>query len=384
MRECCYDSDKWNVLIIDDEVDVLSVTKFALFNFKYMGRKLNLINATSKAEAIEKLKENRNIAVAFIDIIMEESDSGLKLVEYIREELNDYKMRLIIRTGQPGEYPEREVIERYEINDYKSKDELTENELYCTMTTALRAYCDLLMLEYYKDLEHKLIQDSKMVSMGEMVGMIAHQWQQPLNIISFITSEMELLYENNKLDKFDYERYISQVFRQVKYMSQTVTDFREFLKPAKDNSSFSVKKSIESIFNILNVILRDGFIKYSIKGLDDYFINGIESEFKQAIINIITNSKDVINSKNIKDGFIEIDIEKRDELIISIRDNGGGVKEELLPDKLFENYVTTKGEKGNGIGLYITKYIIEKKFHGSISCQNLERGAEFIIRVPNV
>ncbi len=385
MRDCCYTPDKWDVLIVDNEIDILNVTKFALFNFKYMDKKLNLINASSKAEAMEKLKANPNISVAFIDIIMEENDSGLKLVEYIRKELNNYKIRLVIRTGQPGDYPERKVIEKYEINDYKSKDELTEDELFCTMTTAIRGYCDLIMLEYYKELEHQLIQDSKMSSMGEMIGMIAHQWQQPLNLMSLITGELEMSHSSNNLDVFNFESFINRTYNQIHYMSQTINDFRGFLKPDREKKLFNVKKSLESIFTILDVILKQKNIKYALNSENNYLLNGYETEFKQAVINIITNAKDVLSEKIIEKGFIKINIKLiNNEIIISIKDNGGGVDKRLLPNKLFENYITTKGLKGTGMGLYITKHVIENSFNGKILCKNWKRGAEFIIKMPNV
>ncbi len=384
MRECCYKDKTWKVLIVDDEVDVLSVTKLALFDFKHMNRGLEFIEAKSKTEAILKLQEHQDIAVAFIDIIMEEKDSGLKLVKYIRDDLNNYMTRIVIRTGQPGEYPERELIQKYEINDYKSKDELTEDKLFCTMTTALRAFCDLYMLDYYKDIEQRMIEHSKLSEMGEMIGIIAHQWKQPLSLIAIYVDELEFSIEEDKLDNKRAAECIKNVIGQVQYMSNTVNDFINFLKPRNTKkSSFKLKDVLNSISNMLNSILKKQSIEYIENIEKDYILNGYDSELKQALINLIINAQDSILEKNMKNGYIKIDVKEVDKnIIISVEDDGARIDESLLPDKLFENHISTKGEKGSGMGLYITKYIIERNFKGSISAKNNENSSIFIIKIP--
>jgi signal transduction histidine kinase/PleD family two-component response regulator len=138
----------WKVLIVDDEPDIHSMTHFALKNFEFAGRQLQLFQAISGQEAQNILSNEPDMAVALIDVVMETDDAGLKLVDFIRNELKYSLIRLIIRTGQPGMAPEKEVIERYDIDDYKNKTDLRAEKLYTTMRVALKSYRDLSTLDY--------------------------------------------------------------------------------------------------------------------------------------------------------------------------------------------------------------------------------------------
>ena len=137
----------WKVLIVDDDSDVHTMTRFALENFQFEGKSLQLIQAMSAIEARDILVAEPDIAVALIDVAMETEDAGLQLVDFIRNELNYSLIRLIIRTGQPDIAPEQEVIDRYDINDYKNKTELKAQKLYTTMRVALKSYRDLCVLD---------------------------------------------------------------------------------------------------------------------------------------------------------------------------------------------------------------------------------------------
>ena len=137
----------WKILIIDDEPGIHEVTQMSLKNFEFGGRGLEFLNAYSASQAKEILSQNNDIAVALVDVVMENEHAGLDLVKYIREELNNEFTRLILRTGQPGQAPERKVIREYDINDYKEKTELTAQKLYSTIYTSLRSYRDLIALD---------------------------------------------------------------------------------------------------------------------------------------------------------------------------------------------------------------------------------------------
>lgn len=137
----------WKVLIVDDEEDIHSLTLMSLQRMEFDGHKLTFLSAMSGLEARKVLNENPDIAVAFVDVVMESDNAGLELVQYIRNELKNKYIRLIVRTGQPGAAPEREVIDHYDIDDYKDKTELTSQKLYTTMRSALKAYRDLMIIE---------------------------------------------------------------------------------------------------------------------------------------------------------------------------------------------------------------------------------------------
>lgn len=145
----------WKILIIDDEPDIHEVTQMSLANFEFGGCGLTFLNAYSAQQAREILKQEKNVAVALVDVVMENEHAGLELIKYIREELNNEFIRLILRTGQPGQAPERKVIREYDINDYKEKTELTSQKLYSTIFTSLRSYRDLIALDNNRrGLEH--------------------------------------------------------------------------------------------------------------------------------------------------------------------------------------------------------------------------------------
>lgn len=141
---------EWKLLIVDDEKDVHKVTKLVLSGFEFAGRKLSLFSAYSAAEAMDFMNINPDTAVALIDVVMEEEDSGLNLVQFIRENLGNHSVRIILRTGQPGQAPEHEVVLNYDINDYKAKTELTSEKLFTTVISAIRSYRDIMTIEKSK------------------------------------------------------------------------------------------------------------------------------------------------------------------------------------------------------------------------------------------
>ena len=137
----------WEILVVDDEEGVHQVTTLALKNFTFDNRGLKLFHAYSAAEALECLVKHPNIAIVLLDVVMESEHAGLALVKKIREDLNNINTRIVLRTGQPGQAPEREIIQNYDINDYKTKTELTANKLFTLMYATLRSYRDIITLE---------------------------------------------------------------------------------------------------------------------------------------------------------------------------------------------------------------------------------------------
>ncbi len=150
---------EWKVLLVDDEEEIHAVTRFALSDYKYKGRTLKFFNAYNGNEAIKILSENPDIAMIFLDVVMESNDAGLRVVERIRQELCNIFVRIIMRTGQPGQAPEEEVILKYDINDYKNKTELTDKKLFTTVTTSLRSYNDIMEIEHYRQNLERIVDE---------------------------------------------------------------------------------------------------------------------------------------------------------------------------------------------------------------------------------
>ncbi|MCX7745733.1 MAG: DUF3369 domain-containing protein [Clostridia bacterium] len=143
-------AEKWKVMVVDDDEEVHCITKLVLNNFTFEDKALDIISAYSGAEAIRLICQHPDTAVIFLDVVMEKSDSGLEVVKYIRDALKNKTVRIIIRTGQPGETPEEDAIYNYDINDYKEKSELTSKRLITSVITALRSYRDFTVLENSK------------------------------------------------------------------------------------------------------------------------------------------------------------------------------------------------------------------------------------------
>jgi len=144
------DDEPWKIVIADDEEEVHTMTRMVLKKFKYQGRKIELISTYSGQETKDVMREKSNIAIVLLDVVMENEESGLEVVKYIREDLRNPFVRIILRTGQPGQAPEDDVIRNYDINDYKSKTELTVQKLYTSIIASLRSYIDMRTIEKSK------------------------------------------------------------------------------------------------------------------------------------------------------------------------------------------------------------------------------------------
>lgn len=166
-------SQAWKILIVDDDQEVHTVTRLILRDARHAGAPLELISAYSGSEAIEVLKEHPDVAVIFLDVVMESDDAGLKAVKRIREELANVNVRIILRTGQPGMAPERTVIDAYDINDYKAKSELTADKLFTAVTTALRSYRHIQTIEMNRIGLEKIIEASATMQQKRSVRQFA-------------------------------------------------------------------------------------------------------------------------------------------------------------------------------------------------------------------
>jgi PAS domain S-box-containing protein len=251
------------------------------------------------------------------------------------------------------------------ITDITRQKELEEN---------LQHLVDEQMQENLKQRE-LLQQQSKLAEMGEMVGAIAHQWRQPLNEIAIRTQNLEYFYEDGDVDKAFIDKFVQDNMKTINFMSKTIDDFRGFFRVDKQKERFDVKKSIEATISLLSAQLKDHNITLEIEG-ESFEIDGYHSEFQQVILNIITNAKDALSQNGVKDADIKIVLQDKK---IMIRDNAGGVDEKLL-DRIFEPYFTTKEQgKGTGMGLYMSKLIIENNMDGKLEVENIKDGAQFSI-----
>lgn len=235
-----------------------------------------------------------------------------------------------------------------------------------------------------KEQEQLLIQQTRLAAMGEMIGNIAHQWRQPLNALGLILQNLKFSYEIGELDEKMIDKSVKKATMLTENMSKTIDDFRNFFRPNKAKENFKINEGItkaveliESTFEHNNIKLEKDFVSSEI----EFF--GFANEFSQVILNLLTNAKDAVLENKIENPLIIIQTKIDDEYIyISIKDNGLGIKDEII-NKIFEPYFTTKDEgKGTGIGLYMSKIIIENNMNGKIEVKNEQNGANVIIKLP--
>lgn len=221
-----------------------------------------------------------------------------------------------------------------------------------------------------KKQQHILAQQSKMATMGEMLGNIAHQWRQPLSVITTVATGMKLQKEFENLDDKTFDEAIENITNSALYLSKTIDDFRSFFKSDKKETFFSIKETFEKVLKLTSSQFKNHEITI-IKEINDFQIYGFENEFIQVLINILNNSKDaLINKKENKLIFIKTFEDDENNFVIKIKDNGGGIENKIL-DKVCEPYFTTKHQStGTGIGLYMAEEIIEKHMNGILEINN--------------
>ncbi|MDD3007400.1 MAG: ABC transporter substrate binding protein [Arcobacter sp.] len=233
-----------------------------------------------------------------------------------------------------------------------------------------------------------LIQQSKLAEMGDMIAAIAHQWNEPLVELSALVQDIQTSYLLNELKEVNVKDFVNDSMVQIKYMSKTLSDFRNFLKPSTKKKLFSISKALNEINEIIGKQIFYSNIKMSFNYKnenEELLIYGYENEFKQVLLNLINNAKNKI-VENFKDSQehtkIDINIERcQNYNTIEIIDNGGKIDEKII-NSIFEPYFTTK-ESGTGLGLYMAKVIVEDKMRGSIKVRNEGDNVIFTIKLPH-
>jgi signal transduction histidine kinase/ActR/RegA family two-component response regulator len=237
-----------------------------------------------------------------------------------------------------------------------------------------------------------MFQQSKSASMGEMISNIAHQWRQPISAVNAIIQGIQLKNRLNKLDTEYIETQASNASEIIQKMSATINDFRDFFKPNKKIETFSLTNIIEKDLSFLNIIYEKNNINLIKLIPIDLTIEGYKGEFSQVVMNILSNAKDILVAQDIKEKVVIIDAKIiNNKIIISIQDNGGGITDNIK-DKIFEPYFTTKHQsQGTGIGLYMSRQIIQTHMNGTLNSKNDSfeynnkkyYGAKFVIILEN-
>ncbi len=267
-----------------------------------------------------------------------------------------------------------------------NKDNLSELGIVSESINTMRVN----LIRQIKESEEKnniMAQQAKLAAMGEMIVNIAHQWKQPLSLITTTASGIQINNELGQLDKKQLDYYADEIMNSANYLSNTIDDFSDFFKPNKSKEVFKIINCFEKTFKLLNTQLINNNVTL-IKNISDIEIYGFENELIQVLINILNNAKDEFARNKQKRNLVFVNVFLTDNKInISIKDNAGGIKENSV-NRIFEPYFTTKHQsQGTGIGLYMSEVIIEKHMQGKLNVRNVEykyenevyTGAEFNI-----
>lgn len=225
-----------------------------------------------------------------------------------------------------------------------------------------------------------LIQQGRLAAMGEMINNIAHQWRQPLNNVGLLIQNLQLEFSQGTLTSKEMDTVIDNAMSTILYMSKTIDDFRNFFRTDKQKETFLPHAVTKKTLDFIGITLENQGVSITTKMSENVSAFGYPNEYAQVILNILSNSRDVFTERSVENPQITITItDENGKSKLTISDNGGGIDESILP-KIFDPYFTTKEPgKGTGIGLYMSKIIIEQNMGGTLSARNYADGVEFII-----
>ena len=376
------------VILYIYDITFLSETNYKLEiakkNLSEKNEELRLILDTTM-EAIIIFKDNSVVDCNKIAIELFNKQMKYELINKSFDDLINNKNSDIFNEKEPFETN----LTREDGSEFSAiiniKDTSLNNQIFKIVT--------IVDIEDLKRKENLMAEQSKLAAMGEMLGNIAHQWRQPLNIISMSSSNLKLKNDMGELNSSTLRESLSLILKTINHLSDTIETFNDFLKTDKEKSIFNVNDNIKNSISLVDNFFKNFNIDIVLELDDDVFLNNLANEFSQAFINILNNAKDaiVLNLKDNESGLIKIKTKKIDNFIeILVLDNALGVDKDIL-NKIFEPYFTTKHKyQGTGLGLYMTRKIINSSMGGEITVQNKKfthnkkeyKGAEFKIKIP--
>ncbi len=364
-------ANKPTILAVDDTPDNLHLV-MELLHHDYT---LKLINDPKKA--LELLQKNPEIDLILLDVMMPVMD-GYELCKIIKSNPHYEKVPVVFLTALEKM---SDVIKGFESGaaDYVTKPFVPEVLRARVKTHVEKKLAYDALSKELEAKEEMLFKQSRMSVLGEMFENVTHQWKQPLSIINVGCSTLKMSYEFDELTMDEVITTIDMVMAEAEYLSQTIDDFRDFAREDNERELFDMHTLFEHALEILSFRLSKIEIEVS-NDIESFKYRSCRNYIIQVFINILNNAMDVLE-KSCKKGWIKATSRVEDDFfIVSVCDSGGGIKVDDI-DSIFEKYVTTKEAKeGAGLGLYMTKEILQKKVDAEIAAYNKDEGACFEIR----
>jgi signal transduction histidine kinase len=370
--------DRIPVLVVDDDEDVLQVTRLVLSRYRFDDRALELICAASGQEAIDLLSQRDDIAIVLLDVVMESDDSGFRVVDFIRNTLNNHILRIILRTGQPGLAPERQVINDYDINDYIAKTEATTDRIALSMTNALRGYRDILRAKYltHRLLTVKLEQQQALKACrakSELLAHMSHEIRTPLNGIVGMT---EILSDTLLSD--EQRGYLADIHNSSQTLLGVVNDVLDLSKIEAgklelDIRAFKLEDLLNEMSSVFHALILNKSIQYTQNVTSDVpaYLLSDSTRLKQLVMNLLSNALKFTPSGG--EITLSLDVEPLKQfdgeatadriLTLTVSDSGIGISEDRL-ETIFDAYQqaelhTSRVYGGTGLGLSLCRQITE-------------------------
>lgn len=315
------------------------------------------------------------------------AENGTEIYAEWRVNTSDGHERWLMSRGKPVKdesgkiYLYRGVV--IDITERKRTEKALRDseERLVSLNSGLEERVDRAVREI-REKDHLLIIQSRQAALGEMIGNIAHQWRQPLNMLALVLQNITFKFEYGGLNAELMQHYQTEGLKTIEYMSQTIDDFRNYFKPEKEKKMFSVEQVIRNTYKLVEEDLKNDNVQLNIIIEKTSAILGYSNEFGQVLLNLIHNSKDAFLEKGVKNPIINITVTMDDTATyVKVADNAQGIPETIL-DKIFDPYFTTK-KTGTGIGLYMSRMLIENQMGGKLTVQNTAEGAEFTIKLLN-
>lgn len=225
-----------------------------------------------------------------------------------------------------------------------------------------------------------LVQRDRQAAVGEMIGNIAHQWRQPLNSVAIIVQDLAMRGDSDELTREYLDDSVTRVVELTCHMSRTISDFQDFFRPDREKVTFSLREVIWKSLSLVEGSFREQCISVEVSATEDVFAAGYPNQFAQVVLNILNNSRDALVERKVPNPTVRIEVSRTGERsIVTIRDNAGGIPVDII-HRVFDPYFTTK-QDGTGIGLYMSRNIIERNMSGSLTVRNEEHGAAFCMEL---
>jgi two-component system, sensor histidine kinase len=360
--------EPWKMLIVDDDDDVHAVTMLALRDFRHAGRGLQFLHAHDGRQARQVLRDHGDVAVVLLDVVMETDQAGLEVVDYVRNVLNNRRVRIVLRTGQPGSAPENEVVQQHAINDYRHKTELTRERLATTVHTALAAYAEVTSLDASEEMQRVRRETLKLArTRSELLNNVSHEVRTPMNGVLGM-SQVLMLDETLTREQRQAAEIVQVSAQSLQRLMEDVLDLQQIEQGLLrlDVVDFELRDVIQRAADAVVARARaKGLrLKHAVAEAVPAMLQGDPRRVGQVLTHLLSNAAKFTASGEIElSAVVDSETASETTLRITVRDTGPGISAEVQRE-LFQPFRQadssfTRQHGGLGLGLAICRELVD-------------------------